>query len=335
MNATVFIATTGQGIARAERGGNGAWPVERLLTDQDVRCLALNPLAPDVVYAGTQGNGVLRSNDRGRTWQATGLAGQMVKSVASLAVSRAEPGTVYAGTKPPLLFVSRNGGGSWTELTAFRRIRWRWLWRSPAEPPFTAYVQAIALSPSDPDVIVVGIEAGATVRSGDGGRTWSGHRQGALRDCHSLTFHATNGDWVYAGGGSGAGASVSQSAGDVWVQERKGMDRRYGWACAADPANPEVWYVSAAPSAGKAHGGGSAEAHIFRSGGHTPWEKLSGGLPQPLAHMPYALLTDIAAPGHVYAGLSNGDVWHSADHGNAWRQLPLNLGGIHRTLVML
>jgi hypothetical protein len=206
---------------------------------------------------------------------------------------------------------------------------------SPAELPFSAYVQAIALSPTDPDVIVVGIEAGATVRSADGGKTWSGHRQGALRDCHSLTFHATNGDWVYEGGGSGAGASFSRDAGDVWTQDRAGLDRHYGWACAADPANPEVWYVSASPGAGKAHSGSNAEAYIFRSGGHTPWEKLGGGLPQPLDHMPYALLTDPAVPGHVYAGLSNGDIWHSDDHGNTWRQLPVNLKSIHRTLIML
>jgi hypothetical protein len=331
MNANVFIATIGDGLARAERGPGNMWAVEALLAGQDVRCLATSPLSPDVVYAGTQGDGVLRSNDRGKTWQAAGLSGKTVKA---LAVSQSESGTVYAGTKPPLLYVSRNGGARWNEITSFRLIRWRWLWRSPAELPFTAYVQAIALSPTDPNVIVVGIEAGATVRSADGGKTWSGHRKGALRDCHSLTFHATNGDWVYEGGGSGAGASVSRDAGAKWTQEREGIDRRYGWACAADPANPEVWYVSASPGPGKAHSANRAEAHIFRSGGHTPWEKLSGGLPQPLGYMPYSLLTDITAPGHVYAGLSNGDVWHSEDHGNSWRQLPLNLGGIQRTLIM-
>jgi hypothetical protein len=51
--------------------------------------------------------------------------------------------------------------------------------------------------------------------------------------------------------------------------------------------------------------------------------------------MPYALLTDPAAPGHLYAGLSHGEVWFSPDHGETWEQLPLNLGGIHRTLIML
>jgi hypothetical protein len=51
--------------------------------------------------------------------------------------------------------------------------------------------------------------------------------------------------------------------------------------------------------------------------------------------MPYALLVDSAKSGHLYAGLSNGAVWHTTDYGSSWEQLPLNLGGIHRSLVMI
>jgi hypothetical protein len=83
----------------------------------------------------------------------------------------------------------------------------------------------------------------------------------------------------------------------------------------------------------KAHVEGRAEAYIFRSVGGAPWEKLGGGLPQPLMSMPYALLTDADAPGHLYAGLSNGDVWHTKDRGDRWEKLPFSLGGIHYSLV--
>jgi hypothetical protein len=210
---------------------------------------------------------------------------------------------------------------------------------SPAEPPFSAYVQAIALSPVDPGVIVAGIEAGAVVRSEDGGQTWSSHRKGAVRDCHSLQFHSSNGSWVYEAGGGGA--AVSHDAGHTWQQPRQGLDRRYGWACAADPSRPEVWYASLSKSFSfprlepAAHIDGQANAYIFRSSGGAPWEKLGGGLPQPLDYMAYALLTDPDAPGHLYAGLSNGDIWFSADYGDSWEKLPLNMKGIHRTLIML
>src|SRR5260221_4553472 len=136
VNSKMFIATTGQGIARALQGADDQWGVEFLLADCDVRCLAADALNKNVIYAGTQGSGVLRSTDAGKTWQPAGMTGQIIKA---LAVSSIEPGTIYAGTKPAQIFVSRDSGANWIELTGFRRVR-RWFWFSPAESPFSAYV---------------------------------------------------------------------------------------------------------------------------------------------------------------------------------------------------
>ena len=329
MNRT-FISTSGSRLARAECAANGQWSVEFLLEGTNVRCLAADPHNRNVVYAGTQGNGMLCSEDRGKTWQPSGMEGHLVKAIA---VSPAEPGLIVAGTKPPGLFVSQDGGQNWSELVSFRKMR-RWFWFSPAERPFTAYIQGIALSPTDPKVIVAGIEAGAVVRSTDGGKTWQDHRKGALRDCHSIRFHTTNGDWVYEGGGTGAGAAFSRDGGNTWTQMRQGLDRHYGWATAADPARHDIWYVSLSPGPMKAHSADNAQAYIFRSMGGA-WEKLTGGLPQPLDYMPYALLTDRDAPGHLYAGLSNGDIWHTMDYGDHWQQLPVNMGTVWTAMIML
>jgi hypothetical protein len=336
MNAKFFISVTGDGLARAKCGANGAWQVESPITGQDIRCLAADPRDPHLLYAGTQGQGVLQSKDGGKTWHPSGLSGRIVKSISVSAFpggNATVPGMVFAGAKsPPSIFMSADGGENWTELDGFRRIRSRWLWFSPAEPPFTAYVQGIALSPSDPNLLIAGIEAGAVVRSQDGGRIWSDHCRGAVRDCHALIFHASHGDWAYEGGGSGP--AYSRDGGQTWRQPKDGLDRRYCWAVAADPAHPEVWYVSASPSPFKAHGRDNAQAYIFRSVGGATWEKLSGGLPQPLNSMPYALVTDRSAAGHLYAGLANGDVWFSENYGDHWEKLPFNLGGIHTTLLV-
>ncbi len=327
----IFISTSGTRLARAECAADGHWSVEFLLDKTRVNCLAADPLNRDVVYAGTQEQGVLRSDDRGKTWQPSGMHGQVVKSIA---VSPAKPGLIVAGTKPPGVFVSKDGGLSWSEQLSFLKKR-RWWWFSPAERPFTPYIQGIALSPTDPNVMVVGVELGAVLRSVDGGNTWQNHRNGALRDCHSIRFHTTNGNWVYEGGGTGAGAAFSRDAGNTWTQTKQGLDRHYGWAAAADPARPEVMYVSVSPGPMKAHSAdNNAQAFIFRSMGGA-WEKLTGGLPQPLNYMPYALLTDRDAPGHLYAGLSNGDIWHTSDCGDHWQQLPLNMGTVWAAMIML
>jgi photosystem II stability/assembly factor-like uncharacterized protein len=328
-HASVFLAATPHQVVRATRRRRDEWSVVYPLGNYDVRCLAADPLNPSIIYAGTQGKGVLRSADYGATWGPAGLDGRIVKS---LAVSQTEPGTLYVGTKPACLFVSRDGGATWSEIEGFRHIRGRWYWASPAEPPFKAYVQGIALSPVDRALIVAGIEFGAVVRSTDGGQTWSEHCKGAMRDCHSLVFHARHGAYVYEGGGSGKAGAISRDGGATWTQSKPGFDHHcYGWAVAADPAEPEIWYVSASSSPFKAHQPGKADAYIFRVNGDGLWEKVGakGGLPQPLDHMPYALRTDPAAPGHVYAGLLNGDVWFSPDYGDSWRQLPFNLGQLY------
>jgi hypothetical protein len=336
MNGKTFLATTGAyegeaSLARAELDGDGNWAVEFLLEGYDLRCLAADPHNEDIVYAGTQGDGLLRSTDRGQTWEPAGLPGQIVKS---LAISTHDPDTMYAGVKPASIFKSQDRGETWQELEGFLRIPGRRFWFSPAEKPYyQAYVQAITISPSEPDILLAGMEFGAVVRSADGGVSWSGHLHESLRDCHDLTFNASDGNWVYEAGGTGGGASVSRDAGRSWQKQKQGLAKNYGVACAADPIRPEVWYVSVAPNPGKAYGV-NPEAYLYRNMGDEGWQPI-GWESHPMQQMPIALVTDPANGGHLYAGLTNGDVWFSADYGDTWGQLPFNLKGIFRSLLIL
>jgi photosystem II stability/assembly factor-like uncharacterized protein len=340
MHSKIFLAATGTSLARAI-SVDGEWQVQHSLEGTRINCLVQDPLTPQRVYAGTQGRGILVSQDFGVTWQSTGLEGMPVKS---LALSKHQPGLLYAGGKPVSLFISQDGGESWAELDGLRRSR-KWWWFSPAEPPdWSPYVIALTISPSNPKVLMAGIELGGVLRSDDGGHTWTKHRRGALRDCHSLTFHPTNGDWVYQGGaGLRSGAAFSRDGGITWQQPKEGLGAKYGWKVVPDPERPEVWYLSASEHPNflrgefepPAHVDGKANAHIYRSVGGAAWEKLSGGLPEPLDYMAYALVTDPQAPGHLYAGLSNGDVWHTTDYGDKWARLPFTLSGIHTAMIIL
>lgn len=339
MNAQVIIANDWSGITRAERN-EGEWRTARALGDVEVQCLAVDPHHPGRVYAGTRADGLLRSENGGRDWTPVGLKEIPVKA---LGFDPNRDGVIYAGSKPVSLYASFDDAATWQELPALRAAR-RWWWFSPAEPPGVApYVQAITVSPANPDVILAGIELGAVLRSEDGGRTWSKHRKGALVDCHSLKFHASDPAWAYEGGGSGVGAAVSRDGGRTWSQPAEGLGRKYGWMVAADPVKPEVWYLSASNQpnflrgefAPPAHLDGAARGHLYRRTGEGPWTQLSGGLPEPLDFMAYALITDPEHTGHLYAGLANGEVWFSPDYGERWERLPFNLGAIHRDLVIL
>ncbi|MFN2524956.1 MAG: WD40/YVTN/BNR-like repeat-containing protein [Actinomycetota bacterium] len=326
MSFSIFVSTTWRGISRAELTG-GSWQVSRLLKEQETRSLASS--RDGLILVGTQGNGVLRSDDAGVSWAPSGLDGMIVKS---LAISPADPRVVYAGTKPPGIFKSGNGGRDWVELAEFQKVR-KWWWRQPAERPTVAYVSALAPAAADPDVIVAGIEAGAVLRTDDGGSSWQGHLKGAARDCHALSFHRSA-SYVYEGGGGvrKPGAAISTDAGVTWSRVVRGPDVKYGWAVVGDHADPETWYVALAPGPMRAHIDGKAEAYLYRHDA-AGWTRLSGGLPQPMKHMVYALVSD--ARGLIYAGLASGRIWHSIDRGESWTEMSLDLGAIHRSLVAL
>ncbi|WP_255171096.1 WD40/YVTN/BNR-like repeat-containing protein [Natrononativus amylolyticus] len=236
MTGRCFLSTTPTGVARLTVDDGR---VDTHLTDETVHALAAGSAGSDLVLAGTVDTGVFRSRDRGERWSRSGLAGE---SIYSLAVAPSDSDRWYAGVRPSGLYRSDDGGETWAECESFRDIRGRRLWRSPASPPFTAYVSALAVSPADPDLLVAGIEYGAVVRSTDGGRTWSTHRRRAIRDCHALVWHATDGDCVYEGG---AGVprrpgAYSIDGGRTWTKPGGGLDRGYGVAVAAHPARPEV-----------------------------------------------------------------------------------------------
>src|SRR5207247_6130478 len=100
------------------------------------------------------------------------------------------------------------------------------------------HVQAIATSARDAAVVVAGMEAGAVVRSGDGGVSWQDHRPGAMRDCHSLVAHPHADGWFYEGGWGGG--AVSANAGGGWSRPA-GLDRGCGWEGADEAGARYHW----------------------------------------------------------------------------------------------
>jgi hypothetical protein len=137
---------------------------------------------------------------------------------------------------------------------------------------------------------------------------------------HSLAWHpGVRGRAYEAGGG---GAAFSTDGGETWEPADDGRDRNYTWSVAVDPEDPDWWYVSASTGPFAAHGRGDPQALIYGRRDGEPWRPLTGGLPQPLPAMPYALL---AADGRVFAGLADGRLWESCDRGDSWA--PLRLKG--------
>src|SRR5207248_546340 len=307
-----LYAATGDGIARLDGAGE-AWRVGWFLSGSGAQCLAVDPADADAVYAGLREGGVRRSVDGGRSWEDCGLP---EPGVFSLAVSAAD-GAVYAGTEPSRVFRSDDCGATWDALDALLDLPSRPGWRFPPRP-WTSHVRWIAPSPSDADLLLVGIELGGLMRSGDGGRTWQDHRPGAQPDVHSLAWHPRTPGRAYEAGGGGA--AFSTDAGETWQRADEGRDRHYTWSVTVDRDDPECWYLSASTGPFAAHGRGDPQAHIYRRRGDQPWQPLAGGLSEPLPAMPYAL---VATERRVFAGLANGRLWESGNRGDSWTALQL------------
>jgi hypothetical protein len=129
---------------------------------------------------------------------------------------------------------------------------------------------------------------------------------------------------VYEAAGQGVAFSISSGA--SWSPADAGMDRHYAWGLAIDPADPDLWYVSASYSAREAHrNNGDARAHLYRKRGDALWQPLNGALPDPLPYMPYALLTLRERPNTLVAGMQHGVIMLSEDAGDSWRTLDVKL----------
>ena len=280
------------------------------LEGSGAQCLAIDPTDVETVYVGCRGGGLMRTRDGGRHWDALALP---ERDVFSVAVSAAD-GAVYAGTEPSRLFCSRDGGASFEELTALQEIPSAPRWSFPPRP-WTSHVRWIAPDPHDGARLLVGIELGGVMYSRDGGATFSDHRPGAQPDVHALAWHPTVADRAYEAGG--AGAAWSHDGGVSWQAADAGRDLHYVWALAVDPGDPDRWFVSAAPSARRAHSASGADAALYRWQGEGPWRRLT---PEPLSALPYAL--NATAGGALVAGLGDGRILRSRDGGDSWGAVP-------------
>lgn len=310
-------------------GGDGAWRASRQLAGSSPRCLAADPVVRSRVYCGTSGAGLWTSDDAGASWRLAGaeLARADLTAVAVSASERAggRP-VVYAGTEPSTLYRSDDGGETWRELAALRALPSQPTWSFPPRP-HTSHVRWITPDPVRAGAVYVCIEAGALVRSFDGGETWVDRVPGGPFDTHTLLAHLLAPGRLYSAAGDGLfepgrGFNVSGDFGEHWDHPDDGLERHYLWGVAVDPADPDTVLVSAAASPMAAHSAANAESTVYRKAGGGPWREVREGLPEPVGTTRTVLAANPEEAGAFYAA-SNGGVFRSADAGVTWQRLAL------------
>lgn len=307
---TLHVASpAGLLIARA----GSAWRAEVHLEGQRLHCVAVDPERPERVYAGTEAEGLWLSHRGGDGWERA-LEGRQVTAVT---VSAAEGGVVYAGTEPSAVLRSADGGASWEELAGLTELPSAESWSFPPKP-WTHHVRWIEAHPLEPGRLYVAVEAGALLRSPDGGRTWQDRVPDGPYDTHTLRLHPQAPGRVWSAAGDGYFESAD--GGETWRRPQQGLDHRYVWGLAVDRGDPETLIVSSASGPGAAHATSGARSFVYRRAGDGPWQQVRAGLPDPQGTSRSALAAHPEEPGVFYAA-SNHGLFESRDGGQSWEAL--------------
>jgi len=222
-----YFGATGGGLWKTTDGGNTWFPVtDGQISSSSIGAVAVAETNPDIVYIGggetqlrgsiTQGDGVYKSIDGGKTWKHIGLSD--TQAIARIRIHPTNPDIVYVAAlghpygdnKERGIFRSRDGGGTWEKI----------LYNSPK-----AGGVDISIDRTNPKVIYASL--------------WQVYRKA----------------WKMWGGGPFSGIYKTTDGGDTWEELTKNSGMPEGpigkIGMAVSPADPKrVWAVIEASEGG-------------------------------------------------------------------------------------
>ncbi|MGW8779473.1 RICIN domain-containing protein [Streptomyces sp. NPDC055796] len=323
--------------ARTDMGGAYRWdtgaeqwiPLTDWLGEKDWNLLGIDALATDPVDAnrlylatGTYtnnwaGNGaILRSNDRGRTFQRTDLPFKLGGNEDGrgagerLAINPADNGTLLLGTRKNGLWRSTDHGATWSQVSSF-----------PVKDGASsgAGISFVTYGPAGSKTVYVGVADRSTslYRSTDGGSTWQavpGQPTGQMPQHGVLSgdgsLYLTYANALGPNGVTGGTVWKHTPAGGTWKNTSPSQGN-YGFSgVAVDPRKPSTVMVTTL-------GRWWPQDEIYRTtDGGTTWQALADKSVRDASAAPYvgtgtghwmtALAIDPFDSGHVLYGTGSG-----------------------------
>ncbi len=337
-----------------------------------------SPVNPGRIFAsqtsGWFGQVIQRSDDGGKTWiqpgtppgESTPAPGSMPKGESNkfvyegvagthkwydgtphpwefkrvwhLEPSLSDPDTVYAGVEDAALFVSRDGGQNWKELSGLRRHSTGQNWQPGAGG---MCLHTILLDPKNHKRIYVAISAAGAFRSDDAGQTWKPINKGLhspyipdpdaeVGHCvHRIAHHPSRPDVLFMQ--KHWDVMRSDNAGDSWREVSGNLPTDFGFVIDVHAHEPETIFVVPIKSDGE-HFPPEGKLRVYRSRtGGNDWEALTKGLPQKDCYVDVlrdAMAVDRLDPCGIYFGTTGGQVYASADGGDSWNAIVRDLPAV-------
>jgi len=243
---------------------------------------------------------------------------------------------VGIASQPNVFYIGVNNGGVWRTNDAGRS------WTPIFDDQPSGSIGAIAIAPSDPNVVYVGSGEGlqrpdlatgdGIYRSGDGGKTWThyGLRDGQQIPAIAVDPHDPNRLFVAVlghpyGANAERGIFRSTDGGKTFDKVLYRDENTGGIDVVIDPSNPRVvyaalWEQRMGPWENGVFTGPGSGVYKSTDGG-TTWKQLTNGLPTAAEKLGRVGLEVCAAdPKRLFAivDAKNGGLYRSTDAGESW-----------------
>jgi len=240
-------------------------------------------------------------------------------------------GLLYAGAAPAALFVSTDGGESWSLNESLWKERRAGDWQPGAGG---LALHSICPWPGDERRLAVGVSAAGVWITDDGGDTWhtgdeglvpeyipEDAREGTSALCvHNMHRAPTRPERLFMQ--FHGNVYRSDDEGSSWREIRAGLPSGFGFPLVVDPSDPDNAYViPLVADVDRVTPDGAVRVYETRDAGST-WTVHGAGLPGEEAYLT-VLRQAFGAAGsgasmELYFGATSGDVFGSADAGGSW-----------------
>ena len=340
-DASQLLAGTTEGLWISEDGGDNWWRA----TPKTLIVNALIVQPGGTIILGTEGAGVLRSSDGGRTWNAsnTGFSEWFVSRILFDPAGRRLLVAVWGAPRYGGVFVSSGARGEWIRLgngldgrqvlslalvgdTIVAGTDDGIYARAPEAKAWTRLptnldgrdvhprvIELLALPPRR----LLAATTNGLMRSLDGGQTWTQPTLGSATEISDLALSPTDFDLVVAATRSGIFRSTD--GGESWRRVSSELGDLTPHALAFMPSDDHVLFATTS--------GG-----LFRSGDQgATWHRVNGGIP-------HSDLTGIAVSSDgrtIYASdFTWGGIFRSVNGGSTWARMPTDGLGSDRVWTL-
>lgn len=288
---SILYAATSNGILKTTTAGTQWASANSGLSNTNVSALAIDPVTPTTLYAGTVRSGIFKSVDSGNTWISSS-SGLSNLNMTAIAVDPISPATLYAATDGGGVFKSINSGATWTAING-------------GIIDFT--IQTLAIDPTTPATIYAGGFSGGVFKTINSGLSWTTSNSGlAFTNVVHLAIDPVTPTTVYAST-VGGGVYKTTNGASTWIPSNSGFTGLSPNKVEIDASTPANLYAS------------TFDAGVFKStdSGAT-WTSAVSGL---AVTNNTAITLDQGTPATLYVGATDGGIYTTTNSATTWAAL--------------